>query len=241
MELLLTSVTRSAPSFHMSVKFDNCGWQMYMHAFITANPLKFLNSDWVNIKDLKQFISTREVRYFLKKFIQDPDMSLRSVPIMSIKLEHVALPEVVIKQERVPVAIPPTSHPRVLTYVENSNEVTEILSSEDEMDVDILKINNSNSSDTLIDVDDTTAYSEDSDNQSDLDISSTPDIRLSDYDMFDSDSKLEAPVTAASTTMWLDPNISLKVTYSQVQLTRQCLVECIEEIFGGIPTYCPVP
>ena len=163
-------------------------------------------------------------------------MSLRSVPITSIKLEHVALPEAMIKQERVPVAISPTSHPRVLTYVENSNEVTEIFSSEDKMDVDILEINNSNSSDTL--VDDTTAYSEDLDNQSDLDVSSMPNIRLSDYDMFDSDSELEAPVTAASTTMWLDSNISSKVTCSQVQLTRQCSVECIEEIFGGIPTYC---
>ena len=166
-------------------------------------------------------------------------MSPRSVPIMSIKLERVALPEAVIKQERVPVAIPPTSHPRVLTYVENGNEVTEILSSEDEMDVDILKINNSNSTDTLID--DTTAYSEDSDNQSDLDVSSMPNICSSDYDMFDSDSELEAPVTAASTTVWLDPNISSKVTYSQVQLTRQRSVECIEGIFGGIPTYWPVP
>ena len=41
---------------------------MYTRAFITANPLKFLSSDWVNIdiEDLKQFISTREVRYFFK-------------------------------------------------------------------------------------------------------------------------------------------------------------------------------
>ena len=171
---------------------------------------------------------------------QDPDASLSSVRITSIKPEHVANS---VKQEKVPVAIPQvTSHPCVLTYVENGNEVTEILSSEDEMEVDsILKIDNigSYSSDTLIDQ--ATAYSDDSDSQSDLDISSTPDIRSSDYDMSDSDSELEAPVTVASTTMWLDPNISSKVTYSQVQLTRQRSVECIEEVFGGIPTYWPVP
>ena len=91
---------------------------MYQESFIRNNPAKFVDTAWVNVDDLKVFLSAREVHLniyasydlFLtreRKNLWRMSVTVSRVPDASqaIKKERVASPDLVVKSEPVLVNI----------------------------------------------------------------------------------------------------------------------------------------
>jgi hypothetical protein len=220
---------------------------MYQESFIRKNPAKFVDTAWVNVDDLKGFLSVREVclniytscdvldtrkemSQALVHVSHDPDVS------QSIKKERVASPDLVVKSEPVNIEIHdrPNSTYRS-TVTKDGREVLELFSSDDEIEIDIpeVELDKGMSSDTAVGDD----FEPEMDSEDDKDPHSfLNDEKMSDcFSDLDSDSELEP-----SSTTWLDDDISSMVKCSLFQVTRQCTVDYIEYL-SALPTYWPVP
>ena len=124
--------------------------QMYQESFIRNNPGKFVDTAWVNVHDLKSFLSAREIHlnvYTYDLFLtckkekplacvsHDPDAS------RAIKKERVVSPDLVVKSKPVLINIEITDPPKSTLYhstvTEDGWEVLELLLSDDKIDIDI--------------------------------------------------------------------------------------------------------
>jgi hypothetical protein len=161
----------------------------------------------------------------LARVSRDPDAS------QAIKKERVASPDLVVKSEPVLVNIdPPNPTLYHSTVTEDGQEVLELFSSDDEMEIDIpeMELDKGMSSDTAVGDD----FGLEMDSEDDEEL----DAKMSDYSSHsDSDSESES-----SSTTWLDEGISSTVERGPFQVTRQCTVDYIEYL-SALPTYWPVP
>ena len=165
----------------------------------------------------------------LARVRRDPDAS------QAIKKERVASPDLVVKSEPVLVNVDPPNSTYRSTVTEDGREVLELFSSDDEMEIDIpeVEFDKGMSSDT--------AVGDDFDLEMDSEDDEDPNLVLHDETMSDSASDLDSDSELkASSTTWLDKDISSMVKRGPFQVTRQCTVDVIEYL-SALPTYWPVP
>lgn len=167
-----------------------------------------------------------------------PDASI------SIKQERVLSPEIFVKEEAAPsISFSNNQHPGYRTLTENGTEILELLSSDEEMEIDIpvQTEDTGMSSDTVVGDLDMDSDGDDYDENVSLSGSISVNDKMSDKtDSSSSDSDSDSDMEEPSSTVWLDPTVSSTVKHGHVQLTRQRSVEHVEYL-SCLPSYWPVP
>ena len=159
----------------------------------------------------------------------------------AIRKEHVMSPNLVVKSELVLVNIeindPPDSTALYhSTVTEDGQEILELFSSHDEMEIDIPEIEIDKGMSSDIAVGDDFGWETDTEDNKDPH-SFLLDKKMSDYSLhLDSDSELEA---SSGSTTWLNKDISSMVKHGPFQVTQQCTVDYIEYL-SALPIYWPV-
>lgn len=197
--------------------------ETYTTLYIQRNPLKFIDTNWVDIPGLKEFLARNASDSLPTRVKMEPDAN--ATQLLTIKKE----PNVCIDLSESASA----SQVRTRTVVENGTEIIEILSdSEDEVMDELADWAMDVSSDTLV-ATPGSVYSDDESESFDEDALSSETSSVIDT----SDLELDLEVSA---TQWLDPEIESHVSDHPRRLNRQLLVERVEYL-SDIPTYWPVP
>ncbi|KAF8966029.1 hypothetical protein BDZ97DRAFT_1917737 [Flammula alnicola] len=217
---------------------------MYTETYLEApeNAEKFMNNDWIDVKDLQRFLDTRKLPSKAvvapsARVERDPDAFSTSDTV--IKRERVASPELVIKKEPsfVTDLTSVKGSVKLRLHIENGIEVTEILSSDDEGDMDVdlpqPEFDTGMSSDTMIG--DDLAIS---DKESDFGETNHGGFS-SDIDILSEDGMSEEELQEADT-VWLDSDVTSKVSHGSHQLNRQLRVDSVEYL-SALPSYWPIP
>ncbi|KAJ7148855.1 hypothetical protein C8R46DRAFT_1310984 [Mycena filopes] len=185
------------------------GSRQFTPAFVAANPGIFLDLDWVHPAQLRAFLA------------RDPS------PPSTVRVKTEAIEPAAsasrIKTEPSTTRLPPRPRPippiRTRRFFEDDHETTEILSSEDEMEVEAVLRPSGASSDPPAP-------------------SSPPLLPSSDPELSDDELTGAAPFTL-STTSWYDPAIISRVVLGDAAINRQNKLKRVEYL-DVIPSYFPV-
>ncbi|KAJ7440019.1 hypothetical protein FB451DRAFT_1415381 [Mycena latifolia] len=177
-------------------------------AFITANPGGFVNLDWVHKDALRAFLRAR-----------NPGNSMPSTHVF-VKTESSELSSLThVKSEIVDLsslpASPVSAPVKTVTLVEHDIEIIEILSSEDEMEVEVSLRPSGTSPDPP-------------------EPSQMPEVSDSD------DASPDLGVAGLSDMVWYDTNIISRAIDGLAHINRQTKVERVEYL-NDLPSYWPVP
>ncbi|KAJ6518252.1 hypothetical protein C8R47DRAFT_1031643 [Mycena vitilis] len=189
-------------------------------AFIAANPAVFLNLDWVHPAQLRAFMESRQPFTLTA--------STRPVKVEAFDASVSIRPDSRVKSEGsiVDLSSDPSSPPphlsrapvRTRQILDNDVDVIEILSSDDELEVEV-SLRPSGASSDPPSASDYDAPSKDSDSDDD-------DIEGS-------------AVETLSTTEWFDPDIIARAIDGLAHINRQTKVQRVEYL-NSIPSYFPV-
>ncbi|KAF8313350.1 hypothetical protein F5887DRAFT_1090268 [Amanita rubescens] len=188
--------------------------EIYTKTFIERNPTKFVSNDWIDVRELKEFMKH--------------NVSRNKVIIKREPLDHS------VKVEDLPLSLS-AGEVRIRSTHENGHETIEILSdseAEDDPETCIIPSlggdlsRTGTPSDTTL-VGDTGDFSE-HESGSDEYIPNSQDMA--------SDDETELP----SDTVWLDQDVTSRVSDKPRRLNRQLLVDRVEYV-TGLPSYWPVP
>jgi hypothetical protein len=181
---------------------------------VNANPGIFLSSDWVHPAQLRAFLAGRDVSTSTSQSTLSVKLepSQASVSIRPqeprVKTEDSGLPTIDLTSPARPAV-------RTRQFVENRTEIIEILSSDDEMEVEASLRPSGASSD--------------------------PPDPSDSLDHNDSDNESEDLASVAlSTTFWGDANIISHAIDGPARINRQGKVERVEYL-DQIPSFFPVP
>ncbi|KAF8161444.1 hypothetical protein B0H34DRAFT_840756 [Crassisporium funariophilum] len=218
--------------------------QMYTSSFIRKNPAKFVDTAWVEVNELKDFLREREVDELTRKNqepirvkqepirVKQEPIRVKCVPDASkgVKGDRVASPDLVIIDESPSNVITPAvsraANTLFRTLEENGHQILELLDSDDEMEpvkVSALIEDTGMSSDTMI---------------GDVDMEMDSNDNETDSSVSDSDSESDGDEPSSS--HWLDENILSAAKQGPFKITRQCTVEVVESL-SELPSYWPVP
>ncbi|KAF8908580.1 hypothetical protein CPB84DRAFT_1744207 [Gymnopilus junonius] len=217
---------------------------MYRDSYIRNNPAKFLDTAWVDIDELKNFLhSQKNASLTLKRDLNETDV------IKEARIDTSSALDAIIKPEPTDVTLPsacttPASRPTYQTITENGKEVLEILESDSDGEaMEIVKHvddeDKGMSSDMLVDSFDVKM---DSDSDSDMDdLDPYADHRMScsssGSDSSGSDSDSDSDFAPSK---WLDKEVTSTVEVGLFKITREVTVDCIEYL-SALPSYWPVP
>jgi hypothetical protein len=164
-----------------------------------------------------------------------------SITHKHVKEERSLSPEVAIKK-----ASSTAAASMFRSVIEDGQEVLELVSSDDEQDIEFpvrININDGISSDTLVG-DQDFAFDDEVEIGKLTFFHSLQIVQLfytdQDMDDFHSDDDPTASEQVTLPSVWLDKEVSSTVKYGYVQVTRECAVDCIEYV-SGLPSYWPVP
>ncbi|KAJ7741845.1 hypothetical protein B0H16DRAFT_1861601 [Mycena metata] len=219
----------------------------FMAAFIDANPVIFANTGWVHPGQLRSFLASKSLgcfririrakirAQFLPQLVPQLDPNLSSWGTISVKTE---VPDAsCVKPERSIILLPPRLRQpavpfRTRNLVEGGTDIIEILSSDDEMEVETSPRATLASSDPPEPFSGPSAPASSSPAAFD---SSDPPQHL---ELSDDEPEGSAPM-ALSETEWYNPDIISRVIIGPAEINRQNKVRRVEYL-TEIPSYFPV-
>ncbi|KAJ6580022.1 hypothetical protein DFH09DRAFT_1444395 [Mycena vulgaris] len=190
---------------------------IYKLTYIASNAHLFINNDWIDTDQLRQFL--------LRADDPDPSSSPRDLPPTRVKLEEESSATRISTEEH-PRASLDVSTGKTRTLKEGNREILEILSD----------------SDTVSDSeDDVMTGTRESSPLPPSNIPSETSYAASDFNNNFSDEGSGIPYDLQkSDTQWLDPQISSQVRVGPFRVTKNITVNCVEYL-TELPSIIPIP